>query len=355
MRFVLKDPRFGRDWRPVVEEPPGPAPPPGPAADLVQMVQRWMLFVDPPEHTRLRGRVHHAFRPKTTARLEPYVRETASRLIHDVGDRFDAMREYALPLTVAAIAELLGVPDESRHLMRRTISRLRPVFAGDSSPKALMPAAEAAGELSEEFGRLLERRVEDPRDDLLSELASGAGERGSPEWQETIATAVFLLGAGFVTTVHGIGNSVLSLLRNPGQLEILRAEPQLLPGAVEELLRFESPVQRAPRFPLESVGVGGATLRRGCTVTAILGAANRDPEAFADPERLDVRRDARRQLSFGAGIHSCLGAPLARLEIQVALEVLLDAAPGLRLDEGSEPVWSEGVARGVDRLPLRKP
>jgi len=350
--FVLKDPRFGRDWRSVVASPSAPALPDGPLADLVAMVRRWMLFVDPPQHTRLRGRVNHAFRPRTSARLEPYVREQASALLREAGGRFDGMRDYALPLTVAAIAELLGVPEESRQLMRRTTSRLQPVFGGDSTAASLTPAAEAAAELAEAFGSLLEARRRSPRDDLLSELAPACGERGSEAWNETIATAIFLLGAGFVTTVHGIGNGVYLLLRHPDQLRILRDEPGLLPGAVEELLRFESPVQRAPRFPLEDVEVGGVRLARGATVTAVIGAANRDPAVFDDPERLDVRRDARRHVAFGGGIHSCLGAPLARLEIRVALEVLLRRLPDLALDPGAEPAWSPGITRGLDALPL---
>ncbi len=355
--FVLKDGRFGRDWHAVAEAPSSrPQIPDGPLADLVGMVNRWMLFVDPPVHTRLRGRVNHAFRPKTSSRLAPYVEETAARLLEQAGERFDGMRDFALPLTVAAIAELLGVPDESRHLMRKTIARLRPVFGGVTSAKVLMPAAEAAAELSAEFANLLEQRLDEPRDDLLSELAPGAGERGSLEWDETIATAVFLLGAGFVTTVHGIGNAVHSLLDRPEQIEILRAKPTLIAPAVDELLRFESPVQRVARYPLEDVEVGGVLLKRGSMVTPVLGAANRDPLAFEDPDELDVLRDARRHVALGGGIHSCLGAPLARLEIRIALEVLLREAPRLARDTASgDPVWSEGIARGLDRLPLRTP
>ncbi len=329
---ALRDPRLGRDWHRVAPGRSAAPALPEPLRGLVEMVDSWLLFQDPPRHTELRVPLSPMFRPRALARLEGLVAESAEGLLEKAlraGGSFDLLAGFALPLTSGAIAEVLGIPADERATFVEAMRGMEPVFGGSRSQ---LPRAAAA---AQEVARLFERVV-----------AADEAER-----KQAIATAILIFGAGFATTVHAIANGVLALIRHPAECARLRADPALLASAVEEILRFDPPVQRSQRFALEPVEIGGVAIPRGAHIVPVLGSANRDPAAFADPDRFDVARDSRAQVGFGGGIHLCLGAWLARLEVRIALAALLRALPRLELaDERLE--WREGAARGVRRLPL---
>ena len=326
---ALREPRLGRDWHRATEARSAASSLTAPLRALVEMVDSWLLFQDPPRHTELRSPLARRFTPRALAPLEPFVAASAETLLAGLRgrDSFDLLAEYALPLTSGAIARVLGIPAAERARFVAVMRGLEPVFGGN---RAQLPrAAAAAAEVARSFEPLV----------------------AGPDRAQAVATAILLFGAGFATTVHAIANGVLALIRHPAECARLRAEPALLPSAVEEILRFDPPLQRSQRFALEPVEIGGVSIPRGALIVPVLGSANRDPEAFADPDRFDVARDARAQVGFGGGIHLCLGAWLARLEVRVALEALLRALPRLELaDERLE--WREGAARGVRRLLL---
>jgi pimeloyl-[acyl-carrier protein] synthase len=315
-----------------------------------------MLFRDPPDHTRLRGLVNKAFTPRMVERLAPRIRKLAEELLDARAARggMDAIADFAAPLPLLVIAELLGVPTEDRERLKRWSDDLAIMLDGTVALQFLGSAVQAAVEFDGYLRQRIAERRRAPRDDLLSELVA-AQERGEAlSEDEIVGSTILLLGAGHETTTNLIGNGILCLLRHPEQLARLRGDAGLLPSAVEEFLRYESPVQATSRiFPRDEVEVGGVAIPKGEEIGLFLGAANRDPEVFPDPERFDVGRRDNRHLSFGLGIHFCLGAGLARLEGRVAFEALLERAPGLRAAEESEPVWRPGfLFRGVEALPV---
>ncbi len=336
---ALRDPRLGRDWHRVTEERTR-RPLPEAVRELVELVDGWMLSVDPPLHTELRGAVSDAFRPRALAHLEgPIARRAAALLEARAGGPFDVLADFALPLTSHAIADVLGIPGAERAEFLAATRGLEAVFGG--APSELPRAAAAARAL---FG-LFERSLAAVPGGILARFADAAGEAR----RRALGTCIFLYGAGFATTVHAIGNGVLALTRAPGAWAALRARPELFPSAVEEILRYDPPTQRSQRFAAESLELGGRVIPRGALVVPVLGSANRDPAVFADPERFDPARDSRDALAFGGGIHSCLGAWLARLELRVALAALTSRFAELApLGEPLE--WREAAARGLRRL-----
>jgi cytochrome P450 len=339
-----RDPRLGRDWHRVIEARSAAPSLPEPLRALVELVDGWMLFVDPPLHTELRDSVSDAFRPRVLAPLEPGIAHRAESLLVGVGSesRFDVLADFALPLTSNAIADLLGIPDAEREEFLRVIRGIEPVFGGARSE--LPRAALAARELFALFDRLISKS----ETGLLARFSGTSGEAR----KRAVGTCIFVYGAGFATTVHAIGNGALAFARSPGAWAALREDESLLPSAVEEVLRYDPPIQRSLRFALESLEIGGRIVPRGAAIVPVLGSANRDPAAFADPERFDPARDTSAHTTFGGGIHSCLGAWLARLELRVALAALARRFPELVL--GGEPLeWREGAARGMRRLALR--
>jgi unspecific monooxygenase len=344
---ALRDPRLGRDWHRVTDRRSRPASVPESLRSLVEMVDSWMLFADPPLHGELRGAVADAFRPRSLESLEAWIAARAeSLLMHrpPAGGTFDVLADFALPLTSHAIARVLGIPDSERESFLRATGPLEAVFGG--SPAELPRAAAAAGELRELFERSIERDSEG----FLARFRPLAGEAR----KRAIANCVLLYGAGFATTVHAISNGALALARHPDAEAALRADGSLMPGAVEEVLRFDPPIQQSARFTLESLEIGGIEIPRGVPLTLMLGSANRDPAAFSEPDRFDPRREPRAHVAFGGGIHSCLGAWLARLEVRIALAALLRRFPRLTLAD--EPLeWREAAARGLRRLPLVVP
>jgi hypothetical protein len=313
-----------------------------------------MLRRDPPDHTRLRGLVSRAFTPRAVEKLLPRVEAIADELFTQLARRreFDLIADFAVPLPVTIIAEMLGIPAADREIFKRWSDHLVGFLDPLASPGPAV-LRRTADELFAYVDRVAGERRRRPADDLLSALvlAEDAGDRLST--QELYGTVALLLAAGNETTTNLIGNGVLALLRHPSELERLREEPGLAADAVEELLRFDSPVQVTMRIPTEDVDLHGCRLAKGQAVVTVLGSANRDPEVFADPERLDLARRDNRHLSFGHGIHFCLGAQLARLEGRVAIGELVRRFPDLRL-AGPEPRWRRlTFLRGVGALHVR--
>jgi cytochrome P450 len=351
---ALRDARFVRELRTALPDRPRPELP-DPYRPFWEMASKWILFRDPPDHTRLRALVATAFTPRIVQALAPRIADVAEVLLDEVEPTgtCDLIRDYAFPLPVIVIAELLGVPGQDRIRFRDWSVALAAAIDLRTSPDVYGRASDATRELTAYLRDIVAERRAEPRDDLVSALITAESESGSLDEEELIAMCILLLVAGHETTVNLIGNGVLALLRHPEQLELLRSRPDLVDNAVEELLRFDSSVQFTFRFAREDIELRGRTIPRGDQVGLILGSANRDPEQFPEPDRLDVTRTPLRHLAFGMGIHFCLGAPLARLEARLALETILRRLPGLRLVE--EPLrWREGIGfRGLDALSLR--
>ena len=313
-----------------------------------------MLFLDPPDHTRLRALVNQAFTPRAVDALEPHIRTVMHGLLDAVDDPagFDLMRTVAGPLPVIVIAEMLGVPPADRDRFRQWSNArariLEPLIGARERARA-----DAAGEaLDAYFLTIVQARRREPRDDIVSALAQAEEEGDSLTERETLTMLRLLLIAGNETTTNLIGNGVLALLEHPEQLRLLREDPSRIPTAVEELLRFDTPVQLDFRAVAGDCEIHGHPMRRGEIAVLALGAANRDPQVFDAPERLDVARSRGSNISFGRGIHHCLGAPLARLEARVALEVLLERYTSLRLT-GKRPAFRRAIVlRGLASLPV---
>jgi cytochrome P450 len=314
---------------------------------------RSMLIVDPPDHTRLRGLVSRAFTPRMVERLRPKVDAITADMLDRLPPRGEAdlIGDFAYPLPVVVIAEMLGVPARDRMRFQEwsavAVRGLDP-FIDEETQTRVLDARDALDEYL--LGIIGERRRE-PREDLITALIA-AEERGdSLSEGELVAMCSLLLVAGHETTVNLIGNGMLALLRNPDQLDRLRREPGLAAMAVEELLRYGSPVQWTARVALTDLEIDGRRISPNQAVLGFLGAGNRDPAVFAHPDRLDLARDPNPNLAFGRGIHFCLGAPLARLEAQIALPALLHRFPDLRLAGEPEPrpTWN---LRGLARLPV---
>jgi cytochrome P450 len=316
-----------------------------------------MLDRDPPDHTRLRGLVSKAFTPRVIERLRPHIQQIVDGLLDRVeGDRsMDLIEQFAYPLPVIVICEMLGVLVADHERFKGwglDIARgLDAIMLPPDSPVAERSVL-ARRALAEYFRGLIAERRAAPRDDMLSSLiaAEEAGDKLSED--ELLATCILLLVAGHETTVNLIGNGSLALLRHPDQMRRLREDPGLIVTAVEELLRFDGPVQRTARIPSEDVTIGGKTIGKGEMVMPFIGAADRDPAQFPDPDRLDIGRQDNRHIAFGWGIHFCIGAPLARIEGQIAINTLLKRMPKLALAT-AEPEHRQSLTlRGLTSLPV---
>ena len=314
-----------------------------------------MLFLDPPDHTRLRALVNTAFTPKAVKDLEPRIRGVLGSLLDDIEDPagFDLMQAVARPLPVIVIAEMLGVPPEDRERFRVWSAQRARLLEPTIGPREREAGEAASRAFDAWFRPIIEARRTEPRDDIVSALARAEDDGGRLSEREMLNMLRLLLSAGNETSVNLIGNGMLALLRHPEQLRQLRDDPGLIPAAVEELLRFDSPVQADFRRVLADCEVNGFALRRRDNVVLLLGAANRDPDVFEDPDRLDVGRSQGSHLSFGRGIHHCLGAPLARLEGRIVLEMLLERFSQMDLLAG-RPRFREGIVlRGLQSLMVR--
>jgi cytochrome P450 len=349
---VLKDERFGKDrlraksseqikmqsWMPRMFRP----------------LTRNMLDVDAPDHTRLRGLVQKAFIPRLIENMRERIQALSDELLDTAGirGRMDLVQEYALPIPTTIIAEMLGVPANDRHKFHRWSAA---IVSSNSSRWGTLKAMPNVMAFVGYIRRLIKTKREDPNDDLLTALvrAEEAGDQFSDD--ELLAMVFLLLVAGHETTVNLIANGVLTLFESPGELRRLMNEPSLINSAVEELLRFNGPLETATeRYAREDLTVAGVTIPRGELVLAVLASANRDHQQFEDPDKLDLSREPNRHLAFGYGVHYCLGAPLARLEGQIAISTLFRRIPDLRLAKPLDALpWRRGlVLRGLESLPV---
>jgi cytochrome P450 len=314
----------------------------------------WMLQQDPPVHTRLRGLVTKAFTARAVEDMRPRIQqivdETLDRVIPK--GRMDVIEDFAFRLPVTVICDMLGIPEDERALFftgaRASGRLLDPVPLS----RAELDAANAGMlMISEYFRRLFDLRRRSPGQDLTTHLVQAEEEGSKLSTEELTANVILLFGAGHETTVNLIGNGLLALYRNPDQLRRIRAAPSLS-AAVDELLRYDSSVQVTGRTALEDLTVGDTQIEKGDSILCLLGAANRDPSVYPDPDRLDIARHNVRPLSFGGGIHFCLGAQLARLEAEIAIGTLLRRLPTLVLDDLDKPDWRPTfVLRGLNSLP----
>ncbi|MGX6604750.1 cytochrome P450 [Micromonosporaceae bacterium Da 78-11] len=325
---VLRDRRLGRFWRD--REPAAVYEP----FNLLHRDQ--MMENEPPVHTRLRSLVAKAFGRGHVERLRPAVVAEATALLAAAGPEFDLLADFAEPLAVTVIAELLGVPATDRRRLRPWSAAIVRMYEVSRTPEVEAAALTASQEFADFLRDLAARRRAEPRDDLITHLVAVRDGTDRLSADELVASAILLLNAGHEASVNGLGGGVVALLRHPAQLARLRADRGLIATAAEEMLRYDSPLQMFVRTAAADVELAGVRIPAGAEVAALLGAANRDPAVFADPDTFDVGRDPNPHLSFGAGLHFCLGAPLARIELQAALGALLDHAPHLAL--AAEPV-----------------
>lgn len=319
---------------------------------------RWFVFLDPPRHTRLRALVHSAFTPQVVEGLRARIQAIVDELLDRAAEagRLDLIADLGFPLPAIVIAELLGVPAEDRAQFRAWSADLAAAgglvrMAADGAER-LSRARAGGAALNAYFRDIIGERRRAPRDDLVSRLTGVQSAEGTLSEEELVDTCALLLFAGHETTTNLIGNGMLALLRHPDELSRLRADPSLIGSAVEELLRYDSPVQMRVRVARETVEIGGRRIAKGQRVLILVGAANRDPARFPDPDRLDIARPDNRHLAFGHGIHFCTGAPLARLEGAIAIRRLLRRFPRLELTT-DQLAWRETLTlRALNALPV---
>ncbi len=349
---VLKDERFVKDRGNALTPEQSRKQPWVPA--LFKPLARNMLDVDAPDHTRLRALVHKAFTPRLIEEIRNRIQSLTDDLI-DAAERrgrMDLIRDYALPIPTTIISEMLGVPVSDRHRFHHWS---QVIVASAPSGWSMLRAIPSALAFLRYIRRLVKARRASPRDDLVTALVHAEEVGARLDEDELVSMVFLLLIAGHETTVNLIGNGSLALLNHPDQMRRLRDDPSIIKPAVEELLRFDGPLATATeRYAREDVALGGTTIPRGALVYAVLGSANRDERQFPDPDILDLTREPNRHLAFGLGIHYCLGAPLARLEAQIAIGKLLRRLPNLRLAIPPGALrWRRGlVLRGLAALPV---
>ena len=311
-----------------------------------------MLIADPPDHTRLRALVARTFIQKSINSLEPWIRRLMNALVDEIADpsSFDLMTAVANPLPVLVISEMLGIPAEDRGDLRNWSNRQLSLLEPIPDPREHAFAIEA---LDVYLRSVIERKRARPTKDIVNELVNARRNGAALTEQEVVNMLRLLLVTGNETTTNLIGNGMLALLRHPDQHRRLRDDPGLVPAAVEEFLRFDSPVQTAIRIVLEDCQVAGSQLLSGQGVILLIGSANRDPQVFDNPDMLDVDRHTNSHIAFGRGIHHCMGASLARLEGRIAFEVLLERFSSISLLSGTPKYRSGVILRGLESLPVK--
>lgn len=352
---LLRDRRLGRTYLHVAtDEEMGRPPDVACHEPFWHLIRSGILDMEPPDHTRVRRLVAKAFTPRFVEGLRPRVVAIVDELVDGVvgAGEFDLLRSVAEPLPVTVIAEMLGVPEGDRHHLRPWSADICKMYELAPSEDAQRDAVRASGEFSEYLRALSRQRRLNPGDDLISALAQVVDQGDTLTEDELIGTCVLVLNAGHEATVNVSANGWWALFRDPEQLARLRADHGLIPTAVEELMRFDTPLQMFERWVLEPIEVGGVTIPRGAELGLLFGSANHDPEVFDRPDEMDLARDPNPHLSFGAGIHFCLGAPLARMELQTSFGALLRRLPHMELVE--EPRWKPTyIIRGLEALRVR--
>jgi len=352
---VLRDRRFGRTYLHVAShEAMGRERPPERLEPFWRLINAGILDMEGSDHARVRRLVSKAFTPSFVEGLRPRVEKIVAELVGavDGAGEIDLLPAIAEPLPVTVIAEMLGVPEADRHLLRPWSADICKMYELNPAPRAEADAVRASVEFSEYLRELARERAKVPGGDLISELALVVDEGERLTEDELVGTCVLLLNAGHEATVNSTLLGWWSLFRNPDQLEELRADHTLIPSAVEELLRFDTPLQLFERWVLEPFELHGIEIPRGAELGLVFGSANRDPDVFAGPDRLDLDRTPNPHLTFGAGIHFCLGAPLGRMELQTSFRMLLERFPEMELVE--EPTWRPNyIVRGLAGLRVR--
>ncbi|MEU1890767.1 cytochrome P450 [Streptomyces pristinaespiralis] len=349
---LLRDRRLGRTYlHRFTHEEFGRTPPPAAHEPFHRLNDHGLLDLEAPDHTRIRRLVTKAFTPRTVQALEPVVQRLAAGLVADFrkAGGGDLIAEVAEPLPVAVIAEMLGIPESDRPLLRPWSADICGMYELNPSQETAARAVRASTEFSAYLRELITVRRERPGDDLVSALIAAHDEGDRLSEQEMISTCVLLLNAGHEATVNTTANGWWTLFRHPGQLAALRADHSLLSTAVEELMRYDTPLQLFERWVLDDIEIGGVVVPRGSELALLFGSANRDGTRFDRPDTLDLARADNPHVSFGAGIHYCLGAPLARIELAASFGELLRRCPDMRL--AAEPRFKGGfVIRGLEEL-----
>ncbi|MFF3458501.1 cytochrome P450 [Streptomyces sp. NPDC002730] len=349
---LLRDRRLGRTYlHRFTHEEFGRTAPPAAHEPFHTLNDSGMLDLEAPDHTRIRRLVSKAFTPRTVEALVPTVRRLAAELVAGITNAGggDLLAEVAEPLPVAVIAEMLGIPAADRALLRPWSAAICGMYELNPAGETARRAVAASLEFSAYLRELINERRSSPGADLISALIAAYEEGDRLSEQEMISTCVLLLNAGHEATVNTTANGWWTLFRHPGQLAALRADHALLSTAVEELMRYDTPLQLFERWVLDDIEIDGTVVPRGSELALLFGSANRDPERFGHPDTLDLARADNPHVSFGGGIHYCLGAPLARIELAASFGELLRKAPTMRL--AAEPEWKPGyVIRGVKEL-----
>jgi hypothetical protein len=349
---VLKDQSFGRGekYASLMRNALGPGP-------LLDSLSKWILYLDPPDHTRIRSLVMRAFTPRAVSRLRALIQTMVDDLVDEFDRRreTDFLRDFAYPLPVQVICELLGVPVDDREEFKTWSADLgRGLQIRTATPEVVRRGNAAAASLGEYFRALIDDRRASPRDGFLDDLIAAEYQGGSLSEDELLATVGLLFFAGHETTVNLMGNGLVAMLRAPSEWAALRADPALARTAVEEMLRFDTPVQRVSRVALDDVEVAGERILAGEMVEVIIAGANRDPAQFHAPDKFLIRRAEGAHLSFAAGPHYCVGATLARVEAELAMATLARRCPDLALATAELTFRPNVILRGLESIPVTR-
>ncbi|MCC5664890.1 cytochrome P450 [Nostoc sp. CHAB 5784] len=322
---------------------------------LLETLSKWILFCDPPEHTRLRGLFNKAFTPSMINSMAERIQALVNELIDAVYERgqIDIIHDLAYPMPAIVIAQMLGAKPEDHEQIKKWSSDLARFFGMfRMNPYVLTSAKQSIIEMTEYFRHIKEERRHAPQDDLISNLIFAQEKENSLDEDELLSNCIFLTFAGHETTTNLIANGLLALLKNPNQMQKLKDDPSLITTTVEEFLRYDSPVQRQARLAVEDLEIDGKQISKGQRLFLMIGAANRDPEQFLEPDKLDITRSENPHLAFGKGTHFCLGASLGRLEAQIAINTIVRRFRNLCLDT-DQIEWHENPAlRGMKSMPV---
>ncbi len=323
-----------------------------PVAHLMKSRATWMLNMDPPDHTRLRGLVNKAFTPAMVNNMRSHIEDIANHYIDQFADKkeFDLVPDFAYPIPVTVIAEMLGVPKEDRDKFHKWSTTLTKTLEPEPDIMKLTKASHVNDELIEYFRVIVNQRRKDPKNDLISALVAAEEDGKKLTEEELLNNCVLILVAGHETTVNLIGNAVRLLLQHPDQLQKLMENKELIAGAISEVLRYESPVQSVRRLASEDLELHGQTIKAGDMCVLLLGAANRDAEQFPDPDKFDITRDSKKHMAYGHGIHHCLGSSLADTEGQIAIWNLFKRLPNLKLRDKHIEIKHPFALRGAKEL-----
>lgn len=322
---------------------------------LTQMRQHWVTFLDPPDHTRIRNFINKAFSPKMVFNLKPVITSVANHLLNNFHSEIEFISEYSYPLTAITAAELYGVPSEDRNILNKwamEIVKTLDVVTNQFTQEDLQRIYKSADEMKEYFSKVVDEKTINPKDDLISKLITIKDKDDQLTKEEIVATLVLIIMDAHEAPKNLITNGLYALLKNPSQMEKLKNNPALIENAVEEFLRYDSPAQFTGRRSNEDEIIGGKEIKKGVQLICILGAGNRDPEKFSNPDELDIERKKIVPLSFGGGIHHCAGAGLARIEAQIGISLLLEKFPGIKLLDKEYHYHESLHSRGLLSLQL---